>query len=376
MSTTVADSRILSLSSNSAVLLNGTLNSNVTFNIFNFHIRTKDTAYITMRLRNATIPHFFYNIVQGSIVFQYNSLSTAPPATITVPVLDGIYNIYSLVKALNFQLSLATADGTSLSNMLRFDYDSVTNRVNLYVTASPIGAVLPVLKMMPSTLASQLGFTVYPTGSEMFFSNAYQAGMGPNLIAVSCILIQAQEIRTENYSSELNSTILGKIPLSGASESVSTYNFTDDKAFLVPPSALQNQLTLYFYDQNGNLINFRGYHWYLTIELTFYRTGISPMAGLYDTLNSVVTELQQEMDALQQQQQDAQQDQGQEPLQIQSNVPQVPMRLTAEELQQLTFQEMPESIRNIWQDIAPDVAFTLSSPETQNVESAGSILPN
>lgn len=301
---TVPDCRILSLNSANGTSFNGSQKSQVQFYIYNFHVPSKNVTLITMRIRNATIPNYFYNIIGQSLFIQYSSSSTF--TNIIFPIPDGIYNIYSLLDVINSSIrtSSVEVDGVLLSYILAFDYDQKRNRITAVATNPPLQSIMasqaPSLLLMSNTLSNKLGFT---TNTQLFFASITIAAVSPNISSVTTILIQSKEVQTNNFSSELNSSIIGKIPITSTLETTTTHFLTDDRPFIVSPTALQNQLTLYLYDQNGALLDFQGYDWSLTVELSFHTTGLANTHGdLLDALDQINQSIQNNQQSQAQQQ--------------------------------------------------------------------------
>ncbi len=342
MSSEILDFRTLSLNSRNGYLLNDSLKSNISFYVYNLH-PFKDVTRISMRMRNATIPNFFYNIIDQTLTINYNTNISAQEVLISIP--NGIYNIYSLLHILNSLIAQKSAylQNFPISSLLNFSYNKEINRVIITTGHQPgqtlAQSQLPILSLSSSSgLLQKLGF--YDAYFPTLFNNVQVARSPPDISGVNTIFLLFNELATNNYSSELSSTYFAKIPINSQIENTQTYSFNDDRSFFVSPSSLHNNLTASLYDQFGNILDFQGYDWSVTIEICFYRTGMTPHGDIEDTLQQISSQLQENLDN---------QSSGNTAPDA-SGAP-AAVIVTDQQMQQIQNEEMPDGIRQMWEDL-------------------------
>ena len=120
---TYLDSRIISLNSSDAILLNSTYKSWVKFQISGLLIEEDDILKIELSLVNAQIPISWYIINYSNNMFKVK-LGNNTEQIITIPV--GNYNANSLITALNTLINDSNFSITisEITGKLTFTYNT------------------------------------------------------------------------------------------------------------------------------------------------------------------------------------------------------------------------------------------------------------
>lgn len=269
-----------SVNNNSLILNNGSAKSNVTFKLRGVVNSPDDIKLMTMRLRSAIFPNIFYNITNALLRFVYINHTLSITVNLTVP--NGVYDIYSLVDALNVAIDGVApfADTAVLSTLISIAYNITTNRVSFLPLTFLSGASLSVIA---TPLLAQLGFNF--TGSMQLIQNAPStAAFGPNLTGVDTILISCPDIPTENFCSVLNDNIFASFPVNQDLLTEASVLFDNQGGFVIPSATQLENLTFYLRDQDGNFLDFQNYAWTMVLEVTVTK---SQMPQYEDLLTSI-----------------------------------------------------------------------------------------
>ena len=91
-----------------------------------------------------------------------------------------------------------------------------------------------------------------------------------NLFPIRQIYITSDNfiLNNVNHASSSNSNIITSINVVGNPHSIITYNDSSNNSHLIHNLNNINNLTIKITDQDGDLINFNGSHWSLTLTLT------------------------------------------------------------------------------------------------------------
>lgn len=365
----IADERQFSICSrNAAVYINGSMKSAVQFSIPDFHVINKSVNYITMRITDATFPNFFYNLFSPTLSFSL-SVNNQPATYFSLSFNSGCYNIYQCIQALNTAVKKydMPVQGVWLSQVMYFSYNKELNQVSIVTNAMPL-SIRPVLTLYSTDLSTQLGFDIPDDGLLIYLLNNQDtaATYPPDLSGVTHLFVQAIELAPLNYATELTSRYILKYPITGNLQTKTTYQYQNSAAFMIQPTSLHNILTLNIVDQNGNLVDFKGYDWDFTFILSYYRTDIQPIQDLFDTLNAFVADQQasQQAAAQSQQDQDAAALDAQQTLNLNPQI-NVPNPLTPEQYQQLVILEFPPELKDFFKGLEPalDPLFETDQPQ-------------
>lgn len=337
----IVDSRIYSLSSQWGTSLNGSKNSSVTFKLEGFTSGTPDISLVTFRLRSAIIPNLFYNVTNVTLSFLYSSDSINE--TISISIVDGIYNINTLITAVNTQIRayFTALDGQTLGSFLSCAYNSITNRIQFTLLSAPSASSNAVFAFIPTAAAFKY-FGFGQTTMLIISWNNYLAGTNsPDLSGVTSIYIQSLEIPSQNYSTELGANVVDIIPIASGSPLSTVYQFNNRNGFMIPVSVLMDRLTILMYDQNKNFIDFQNLNWSLTFEINYYKTGVP----IYEDFHSTLERLIQQTVQTNNQQQSSAQPEG--------DYLSPSLNLTDEQLQQFLDIERPEIFKHDFLSLLP-----------------------
>jgi hypothetical protein len=289
----IDDARIFTLSTNFArEIVNGTKKSIVRFALPGILTAIEDIKQLTVRLRSAIIPNVFPNINNATlyITYYYNSV----PLLIVLPIVTGYYDIYDLVDALNDALaSQTTLPGgvAAMSSLFLFDYDEIRNKI--YTQAKTFPAQVAVV-LVASDLTQQMGLDIGEVGIEILPNAKQYAVYGPRLQGVTNILIQSPDIPTSNYSTELDTSIFGAIPVSVPQKRIMHWANDSQVGFPISPTTLIENLTFYLLDQNGEPLDFQNYDWTMQFELVMRREEMPQFEDFQTSLQRILQTYQQQ----------------------------------------------------------------------------------
>lgn len=307
--TPVTETRLFSVNSKNGTSENGNKKSIVRFNLPGFIMGHADSAYVTMKILSATIPNVFYNINTDNFFYiQYiNNYNLSSPVLANITVQPGHYDSYTVCSYLNSQLALfthiPTSSGgtyTSLDKILQFYFNNTTAYIELHFTDNNISQLTTVLS--PTMLA--LGFTTANTTMNIngitqqslaLSSNPtgeiiYQADSMPDLVGTTNLIVQSPQIPAINYCTELQSSFLANIPLTGDFGYISHYQYHGVNPYLLPTNLLLDVIQIYLYDQNGNYVDFRGNNWSIVFEVNYFRSTVPTYESLSQALERLVKE--------------------------------------------------------------------------------------
>lgn len=280
MQTTYEDSRLFSLNaSNAAITYNSTFNSNVLFQIPGFVKRQHGCLAVFISIENASIPSSWYvfNTTNNILAFSLSDGINPPvPYTITVP--PGTYDAYSLQTLMNTELT--TLGITAFT----FFYNLQNNKFAILWPTTGNG--YSVITNTSATTMSALIGLVFPVDAiitdatqERDFTNQV------NLSGITTYFIQCAEIPVQNLSLQTSGAIMGTIENAAGLWGITLWSNQAQIKFMVSAATHIDQLTVRFYDQNGDLINFNSQNWNLTFKVTYLRTNVPSTKHIFDVVN-------------------------------------------------------------------------------------------
>ena len=260
MSSTYEDVKTITLSSRDAIQNNGSYLSDVYFKFTGLLIPEKDIIGTRISVLNAQIPYSFYNINVYNNVLSF--LLGATPYTITLT--RGNYNATTLISEIQTKLS---SIGVST---LTFSISSITGVVTIAISSGTLTLVAAT-----STLLGVLGFQ---TSTNTVSSGATLAAPYPlNLLGILKINITSYELSLLSYSSSGGtSNILACIPIEASNFGVILYDNISNIQTIMKNDILDG-FDLQLVGDDGNLINFNGVHWSITLALTIIRKDKNPI---------------------------------------------------------------------------------------------------
>lgn len=259
------DNKIITLSSQDAIKLNGTYLSNVQFN-FSGLIKDEPNLLRTfVTVLNAQIPVSFYIIDETNNVLNYTQSSV--PKTITIAV--GNYNGTQIVTALNnaFISNGSSSIVVSLNNL---------NGILLFTITGSISYTL----LSTSTIKQLLGFDINISGTTTIIL-PYML----NLLGKKKIFINSYNLRNSAYSSKNFSFVqtIATVPVDQPPYNMINYVSTIELEKIILSNRTLDAIDIQIIDEYNNFINFRNIDWTITIILTIDKLDIEKLNyGLYN----------------------------------------------------------------------------------------------
>jgi hypothetical protein len=255
MSDTYVEQRIVILDSNNAVKNNGDFNSDVVFNFTGILTDEPDVKEVQVSIQNAQIPMSFYNVNVYNNIFRitYNSL----PYTITLT--RGNYNSNTLITEITSQLA-----GQSITD-IAITISSITGIIQ-FVRAGGLNFTI----LSTGTINKTLGFS---TGTNYTTTAGILNAPYPlNLLGLLKLKITSLEISTYNFDSSVlgNLNVLATIPIEAGTFGLIQYdNVANIESIIKNPTL--DSFDLQIYGDDGNLVNFNGIGWNITLMFAITR---------------------------------------------------------------------------------------------------------
>lgn len=289
MTSTYIDQRLITLSSDNAILNNGSFLSDVNFNFTGLLKDDPDVEEVQVSVQNAQIPYSFYNINIYNNILNLTVSGTPYSFTLT----RGNYNSSTLISEIQTQLTNAGL------NSITFLISAITGKIqiiNINLTAFSLDAT--------GTINRVLGFDANTTYNGVGGYNI-DAPYPLNLLGILKIKIASYELQTMNYDSGVggNLNVLATIPIEAGAFGLILYdNIANTQSVLNNPSL--DGFDLKLYGDDGNLINFNGIGWNITLLLaitrsrkekskTTFRDIVKPIMSLVNVLQEQVQQEQQ-----------------------------------------------------------------------------------
>ena len=249
---TYLDSRVISLNSSDAILLNSTYKSWVKFQFSGLLKEEDDILKIELSLVNAQIPISWYIINYSNNMFKIK-LGNNTEQIITIPV--GNYNANSLITNLkllindsNFIITISKITGK-----ITFTYN---NNFIIYTN-------------IDNSIGNILGFELNNVYNS---TNSLTCPYPLNLLGYKRLEINTQDIQTLNYSSANNSmsTLLSIIPIDQPPWGLITFNnYTDTKNIIKNKTI--DKIEIIIRAEDKTLINFNNIDWTLKLKIDITR---------------------------------------------------------------------------------------------------------
>ena len=253
---TYLDSRIMSLNSSDAILLNSTYKSWVKFQFSGLLKEEDDILKIELSLVNAQIPISWYIINYSNNMFKIK-LGNNTEQIITIPV--GNYNANSLIT----NLKLLINDSNFIITISK-----ITGKITFTYNNSFI-----IYTNIDNSIGIILGFELNNVYNS---TNSLTCPYPLNLLGYKRLEIYTQDIQTLNYSSANNSmsTLLSIIPIDQPPWGLITFNnYTDTKNIIKNKTI--DKIELIIRAEDKTLINFNNIDWTLKLKIDITRKYIN-----------------------------------------------------------------------------------------------------
>jgi len=249
---TYLDSRIISLNSSYAILLNSTYKSWVKFQFSGLLKEEDDILKIELSLVNAQIPISWYIINYTNNMFKIK-LGNNTEQIFTIPV--GNYNANSLITTLNLLIND--------SNFI-ITISKITGKITFTYNNSFI-----IYTNIDNSIGIILGFELNNVYNS---TNSLTCPYPLNLLGYKRLEIYTQDIQTMNYSSANNSmsTLLSIIPIDQSPWGLITFNnYTDTKNIIKNKTI--DKIEIIIRAEDKTLINFNNIDWTLKLKIDITR---------------------------------------------------------------------------------------------------------
>ena len=229
--------------------------SDAVFHIPNIEIAKNEKAYVSVK--NAVFSYSWYNInyTNNILNYQVNNLNYS------INLTRGNYNANTLKEHL---LNLLTTQIYPHGHDSHFtlSYNIKTNKY-LFSHQQPEFGFYKT-----STCFELLGFSELTDKTSI--NQTLESDQMINLFPIRQIYITSKNfiLNNINHATASNANIISSINVSGNPYSILSYNDTSNNNHLIHNLNNINNLNITITDQDGDLINFNGSHWSLTLTLT------------------------------------------------------------------------------------------------------------
>jgi len=242
---------IINLSSQNGIKNNAELNSDVLFTFRNIYSRQNEEDKVFISVLNAQIPYSFYNINIYNNVLNMTVDGVSKILNLT----KANYNSSTLISEITAQLALQSVTDIAIT------YSGTTGKLTFTKTSGTFsinGA---------STISKVLGFiegTTYNSVAQVI------TAVNPlNLLGILKIKIQSHALNTISFDSaggNTNKNILAVLPIEVGNFGLIQY---DNLSNLEIPLNVKmiNAIDIQLYGDDGNLINFNGIDWSISLVL-------------------------------------------------------------------------------------------------------------
>jgi hypothetical protein len=253
-----AVSKQISLSSKSATMSNSSLNSSCYFEIANIFKRTDNVKLVMIGVSHCEIPVSLYvvNNTNNKLVLQLNNFYGSTGTNTTYTFVNGNYN------ATTFKTMLLSVMG----NQWQLALNSTTGVYTLTNTSFSF-----IIRSSLSTCNKLIGFGTTTDYTSQYSPYSLLFPYPCNFLGTSRINIKSTTLLTDNLDSGRGghsgaiSTISNNAELFGIILYENTNNFRN-----IIYNDFLNSIDISITDENDNLLDFNGIHWYLTLQLDIF----------------------------------------------------------------------------------------------------------
>lgn len=252
---TYIDQRLITLSSDNAILNNGSFLSDVNFNFVGLLKDDKDVEMIEISVQNAQIPISFYNInvYNNILIITYDSIQY------TLTLTRGNYNSTTLINEITTKLIAQGITDISISISSITGNLTFTRAGSLDFTIDSIGTINKVLGFELNTNYTSVSGILIPPNPL-------------NLLGLLKVKLVSFELLTNNYDSSVdgNLNVLATIPIEAGSFGLILYDNISNTQSILRNNTLDG-FDLKLYGDDNNLINFNGIGWNISLLLSITR---------------------------------------------------------------------------------------------------------
>lgn len=250
----ICDMRFINLNSSNATQNNGTFLSDVQFNFKNVLQEQSDVDYATVGILNAQFPVSFYtiNYTNDTLIFTFGG-NTYP-----IVVTRGNYNSNSLINELINKFTLVGFSMAIITNRIT-GIMSFTSASSIPFSFSGTSSIFPILGFVPGQNYNSV-------------SSIITAPYPLNLLGIKRLRVNSYALSTRTFDSTTMgmTSCMASIPVNVASFGLIDY-VNNSNAYAILTAKNVTFVDIQIVDENGNLINFNGINWTITIQLNIFR---------------------------------------------------------------------------------------------------------
>lgn len=243
------NSKIFNLSSTSAdVILNGSSNSSVLFQIPNFILKDENVEHVYFSVHHAEIPCTMY------LINQYNNTITMTinSSTSTYSLPYGNYNINTMLPALR----------TLITNVT-FAYSLLTSKITM--TSTYAFTIIAVSSLISRILG--LNKTTNMIATLVTSTYTLELPYVVNFLPISRLTFRSSGLKLNNYhSNDKSNDIFLSLQNNANQNGMILFKNSNDTKYCVEIDNL-SVLDIRITDDSGRLIDFNGSAWFITLKL-------------------------------------------------------------------------------------------------------------
>lgn len=255
----IKDTRLITLSSTDAEILNGDYKSNCFFHFKNIIEPNPDINFLDVGLIDAQVPvsWFLINDSNNTLAYQYNLQD------LTITLTKGNYN------------------ANSLASEIKDKFFNQNPSLNVTIVLSQVTGLYTFLFINPLSqvtfkfnesrgLAEVLGFNQNITSTN----NTFTLPIPLNLLGIQKINVcsnKLSSISSFSSQSKIGSNILAVIPVNVPSWNLINYENKNNIHARMKSRHLDSGIDIQLLDEKGHFIEFNNIDWNLTIQIIIYR---------------------------------------------------------------------------------------------------------
>ncbi len=273
----IIDKRIINLSSNHGIPLNGTYNSNVSFYFQGLVKREPDVVFVEVGVISAEIPVSFYiiNDTNNKMSFAYRNVGTGLYSiNYDIVIANGNYTATTLITEITAKMLAAITAFTT--TFLDLTISRSTGKLIWNLLATGGGQIVDGIRIYNSgtTCYNILGFDMLTTYFEFFKTVGGTAAVFPlNLLGTNKINIQSNNLTTLNYDSGRQgySNILASIEVDAPPYGIILYKNSSLTYNILSIPEVED-FTIDMKTVDDDYIDFNNQPWSITLALNLHRT--------------------------------------------------------------------------------------------------------
>lgn len=279
---TYLENRLINLNAENATQRNGSFLSSVYFQFNGLLKDDPDVQAVYISVQNAQFPYSFYNINIYNNLLEI-SADANPPVVLTFT--RGNYNANTLITEIQTQLTAAgitdiTITISSITGLLTFTKASGT--FTLYYAGSTCFKVLGFNPALDYTSTGSVLVAPFPL----------------NLLGTLKLRIASYALPISSLDSSVDGTlnILASVPINAGNFGLIMYENTNNIQSTLDLKILDN-FDLEILDDDGNLVNFNGAYWTITMLISVERfTKQASPASFADVARSAIEQIEGQQD--------------------------------------------------------------------------------